>query len=51
MKLNSGEIAPKTGSYKVVGKDGSVVGTVNVKKGNRIPPSRNKQASHFEIDD
>jgi len=49
MKLNSGEIAPKTGTYNVIGKDGKVVGTVQVKKGDRIPPTR-KQASHFEID-
>lgn len=49
MKLHSGEIAPKTGSYNVIDSNGKVAGTVRVKKGDRIPPSRIANASHFEI--
>ncbi len=47
-KLTSGKIAPKTGEYNIVSK-GRVVGTVRVKKGNRMPPTRHT-GSHFEID-
>lgn len=50
MKLHSGEIAPKTGSYNVIDRDGNVRGTVRVKKGDRIPPTRIIGASHFEIE-
>ena len=48
-KLTSGEIAPKTGEYNVVTKTGRHVGTVSVKKGHRMPPTRHT-GSHFEID-
>ena len=51
MKLHSGEIAPKTGTYNVIDKNGNVAGTVRVKKGDRIPPTRIEQVSHFEISD
>lgn len=48
-KLKSGEIAPKTGEYSVITSNGRRVGTVHVKKGNRMPPSQHAN-SHFEID-
>jgi hypothetical protein len=49
IRLNSGEIAPKTGTYNVVNSKGKVCGKVNVRKGDRIPPSHD--ASHrFEIE-
>lgn len=48
-KLTSGEIAPKTGEYNVVSPNGRVVGTVRVKKGNRMPQTQHG-GSHFEID-
>jgi hypothetical protein len=50
MKLHSGEVAPKTGTYNVIDNKGKVCGTVRVNKGDRIPPTRIEQASHFEID-
>lgn len=49
-KLTSGEIAPKTGEYNVVASNGRVVGTVRVKKGDRMPPTQHAN-SHFEIGD
>jgi len=48
-KLTSGKIAPKTGAYNIVSSKGKVVGSVHVKKGNRMPPTRHAN-SHFEID-
>lgn len=47
-KLTSGKIAPKTGEYNIVLSSGKVVGSVRVKKGNRMPPTRHAN-SHFEI--
>lgn len=48
-KLTSGKIAPKTGEYNIVSSKGKVVGSVRVKKGNRMPPTQHG-GSHFEID-
>lgn len=45
-KLTSGKIAPKTGEYNIVSEKGKVVGTVRVKKGDRMPPTR-YSGSHF----
>ena len=50
IKLSSGEIAPKTGVYNVVSSNGRQVGTVRVKKGDRMPPTQGAN-KHFEIDD
>ncbi len=50
MKLHSGEVAPKTGTYNVIDNKGKVCGTVRVNKGDRIPPTRIEEASHFEIE-
>ena len=49
IKLSSGEIAPKTGAYSVVGPGGRCVGTVHVKKGDRMPPTQSIN-NHFELD-
>mgnify|MGYP001108462574 FL=1 len=49
MKLHSGEIAPKTGTYNVIDKNGKVAGSVRVKKGDRIPPTRIEEAAYFEF--
>lgn len=48
MKLQSGEIAPKSGTYKVVNSAGKTVNTVNVEKGETMPPTQSKN-NHFEI--
>lgn len=49
LKLSSGEIAPKTGEYNVVSAGGKRVGTVHVKKGDRMPPTQSAN-NHFEIE-
>ena len=36
MRLNSGDVCPKTGAYKVIDKDGKVVNTVYVGEGETI---------------
>ncbi len=48
-KLTSGKIAPKTGEYNIISSTGRRIGTVRVKKGDRLPPTQ-KGGSHFEID-
>ncbi len=47
-KLTSGKIAPKTGEYNIIAQNGRCVGTVRVKKGDRMPPTRHAN-SHFEM--
>lgn len=49
VKLSSGEIAPKTGVYNVIAPSGRHIGTVHVKKGDRMPPTQSSN-NHFEID-
>lgn len=49
MKLTSGEKAPKTGTYKVVGAKGEVINKVKVNKGDSLPPTQSP-SHHFEID-
>ncbi len=49
IKLSSGEIAPKTGEYNVIAEGGRCVGTVHVKKGDRMPPTQSAN-NHFELD-
>ncbi len=39
-KLNPGDTAPQTGCYNVVDKNGKVLDTITVKKGNRMPPTQ-----------
>lgn len=48
-KLNPGDIAPKTGHYKVVDKKGRTLDTVSVKQGDRLPPTQSKDY-YYEID-
>ena len=50
MKLNPGQTAPKSGSYKVIDDSGKVVNTIKVKKGDTMPPTQSSR-NHFEIDD
>lgn len=48
-KVKSGENAPKSGTYKVVDSKGKTQYTVNVDKGDRMPPTQSS-GNHFEID-
>ncbi len=50
MRLNSGDTAPKSGSYKVIGKNGEVVNTVQMEKGDTLPPTQ-QSGWHYEIEE
>lgn len=41
-KYNPGDIAPKTGYYKVIDKKGNTLDKVSVSKGDRLPPTQSK---------
>ncbi len=47
-KLKSGETAPVSGTYNVVNENGTMVGTVYVRKGDTMPPTQS-EGDHFEI--
>lgn len=46
-KLTSGKIAPQTGEYNIVTTKGKVVGTVRVKKGDRMTPQQKQSMQLF----
>lgn len=50
LKLFAGEIAPKTGTYTVIGQNGHVVASVYVKEGSKMPPTQSADC-HFEIEE
>lgn len=39
MRLNCGDICPKTGSYKVIDKEGKIVNKIYVGEGETMPPT------------
>ncbi|MBE7090775.1 MAG: YjzC family protein [Clostridiales bacterium] len=47
MRYNSGETAPKTGSYKVVNENGREVNRVYLNEGDTFPPTSCSQC-HYE---
>ncbi len=49
MRLNCGDVCPKTGSYKVVNEDGKVVNTIYVGEGETMPPTQYADC-HYEWD-
>jgi len=49
IKLRPGETAPKSGTYKVVNKQGKTEYTVKMEKGETMPPTQSS-GKHFEID-
>ena len=42
-KLNPGDNAPKTGTYAILDGKGKKIGTVEMKKGNRMPPTQSSE--------
>lgn len=48
MRLNCGDICPKSGSYKVIDRDGDVVNTVYVDEGETMPPTQ-KSDCYYEM--
>lgn len=49
MRLNSGDTAPKSGSYKVIDSQGKTLNTVYVNEGETMPPTQISDC-HYEIE-
>lgn len=49
-KFNPGDVAPVTGCYKVVDESGRKMNTVDVHKGDRLPPTESS-SYHYEFND
>ncbi len=50
MRLNSGDTAPKTGSYKVIDdQTGRQINHVYMNEGDTLPPTQSSDC-HYEID-
>ncbi|MBO4989114.1 MAG: hypothetical protein J6D37_02160 [Clostridia bacterium] len=49
MRLNSGDRAPKTGSYKVVNADGKTINTIYIGQGETMPPTQMSDC-HYEYE-
>ena len=48
MRLNSGDYAPRSGSYKVVDSQGKTVNTTNIAEGETWPPTQTS-GCHYEF--
>ena len=49
MRLNSGDTAPKTANYKVIGTDGREMGSVYMREGETFPPTQ-MSGCHYEAE-
>lgn len=49
MRLNCGDICPKTGSYRVVDENGKTMNTIYVGEGETMPPTQTS-GCHYEMD-
>lgn len=49
MRLNCGDVCPKTGSYKVIDGQGKVVNTIYVGEGETMPPTQYSDC-YYEFD-
>lgn len=50
MKLQAGEYAPKSGTYNVVDETGAHQYTVDMQKGEKMPPTQSS-TYHYEMED
>lgn len=48
MRLNSGDYAPRSGSYKVVDSQGKTVNTIYIAEGETLPPTQTS-GCHYEF--
>ena len=48
MRLNSGDYAPRSGSYKVVDAQGKTVNTIYIAEGETMPPTQTS-GCHYEF--
>ncbi|MBQ2717684.1 MAG: hypothetical protein IJF75_03700 [Clostridia bacterium] len=49
-KLNPGDVAPQSGRYNVLDSQGQVLDTIQVDKGNRLPPTQSSEY-YYELSD
>ena len=49
MRLNCGDICPRTGAYKVIDRDGKTVGKVYVGEGETMPPTQSSDC-YYEFE-
>ena len=49
MRLNCGDVCPKTGSYKVIYGQGKIVNTIYVGEGETMPPTQYSDC-YYEFD-
>ena len=47
MRLNCGDVCPKTGAYKVIDGSGRVVNTIYIAQGETMPPTQDPNC-HYE---
>lgn len=47
MRLNCGDVCPKTGSYKVIDGQGNIINTIYVGEGETMPPTQYSDC-HYE---
>ncbi len=47
MRLNSGDVCPKTGAYRLIDRDGRTVNTIYVGEGEAMPPAQ-YSGCHYE---
>ena len=47
MRLNYGDVCPKTGAYKVIDQNGKVVNTIYIGEGETMPPTQYSDC-HYE---
>ena len=48
MRLNSGDYAPRSGSYKVIDAQGKTVNTIYIAEGETMPPTQ-QSGCHYEF--
>ncbi|MEG1528694.1 MAG: hypothetical protein RR248_06095 [Clostridia bacterium] len=50
MRLNPGDTAPQSGSYRVCDRNGKMVNTVTIKRGQTLPPTQTS-GWYYEMND
>ena len=48
MRLNSGDYAPRSGSYNVIDAQGKTVNTIYIAEGETMPPTQ-QSGCHYEF--
>lgn len=49
MRLNCGDVCPKTGAYNVVNKQGKLISTIYIGEGEVMPPTQYSDCA-YELD-